>query len=169
MAKIQRLKISTDEKMSMLRGQPGHMPAAPATPDPAAAAVAPVAAPATAPVPAPEPVALAAPPVTPVPAVAAALPAPVAQPAVRPQPTALAPEPRKGRGRPPKVQAPASAESGAVGLQPSLIRLEGETQRAALAYIHEELMHHSRRVYLKELVDEAVNYYLQHGPPAKGR
>ena len=29
MAKIQRLKISTDEKMSMLRGQPGHMSAAP--------------------------------------------------------------------------------------------------------------------------------------------
>jgi hypothetical protein len=47
--------------------------------------------------------------------------------------------------------------------------LEGETQRAALAYIHEELMHHSRRVYLKELVDEAVNYYLQHGPPAQGK
>ena len=160
MAKIQRLKISTDEKMSMLRGQPGHMPAAPATPEPAA--VEPAQAPA------PEPVAVAAPPVTPTPA-AAALPAPVAQPAAKPQPTAVAPETRKGRGRPPKVQAPAAAESGSGGLQPSLIRLEGETQRAALAYIHEELMHHSRRVYLKELVDEAVNYYLQHGPPAKGK
>ncbi|WP_345226560.1 hypothetical protein [Hymenobacter koreensis] len=55
------------------------------------------------------------------------------------------------------------------GLQPSLIRLEGETQRAALAYIHEELMLHSRRVYLKELVDEAVSYYLQHGPPSKSK
>jgi hypothetical protein len=28
-------------------------------------------------------------------------------------------------------------------------------------------MYHSRRVYLKELVNDAVNYYLQHGPPAK--
>lgn len=46
-------------------------------------------------------------------------------------------------------------------------RLEGETQRAALAYIHKELMLHSRRVYLKELVNEAVNYYLQHAPPPK--
>ena len=35
MAKIQRLKISTDEKMSMLRGQPGHMPAAPVAAEPA--------------------------------------------------------------------------------------------------------------------------------------
>ena len=49
MAKIQRLKISTDEKMSMLRGQPGHMPAAPA----AASPPEPVA---TAPEPAPAPV-----------------------------------------------------------------------------------------------------------------
>ena len=75
---------------------------------------------------------------------------------------------KRGRGRPPKTEAPA-AEAAPAGLQPSLIRLEGETQRAALAYIHEELMYHSRRVYLKELVDEAVNYYLQHGPPAKGK
>ncbi|GAB3309114.1 hypothetical protein GCM10027348_41040 [Hymenobacter tenuis] len=112
---------------------------------------------------------MAAPPVTKAPAAAAAAPAPAAQPVTKPQQAAVAPEARKGRGRPPKVQAPAQAESGAVGLQPSLIRLEGETQRAALAYIHEELMHHSRRVYLKELVDEAVNYYLQHGPPAKGK
>jgi hypothetical protein len=67
------------------------------------------------------------------------------------------------------VQAPVPLEGTSNGLQPSLIRLEGETQRAALAYIHEELMHHSRRVYLKELVEEAVNYYLQHGPPSQGR
>jgi hypothetical protein len=76
---------------------------------------------------------------------------------------------KRGRGRPPKAEAPAALEASPAGLQPSLIRLEGETQRAALAYIHEELMFHSRRVYLKELVDEAVNYYLQHGPPSKGR
>ncbi|MBD2717258.1 hypothetical protein J7E24_15830 [Hymenobacter sp. ISL-91] len=160
MAKIQRLKISTDEKMSMLRGQPGHMPAAPTAPEPAAAAPVPVAA--------PEPATVVAPPVAAAPEAAAA---PVLAPAppARPQPAAVAAAPKKGRGRPPKVQAPAPVEGSSSGLQPSLIRLEGETQRAALAYIHEELMHHSRRVYLKELVDEAVNYYLQHGPPAKGR
>ncbi|MDB5267089.1 MAG: hypothetical protein JWP58_129 [Hymenobacter sp.] len=158
MAKIQRLKISTDEKMSMLRGQPGHMPAAPATPEPAATALEP------APVPAPEVAVPAA-------AAPAALAAPVAAwGPVEALPTAaVASAPRKGRGRPPKAPAPAPVEGASAGLQPSLIRLEGDTQRAALAYIHEELMHHSRRVYLKELVDEAVNYYLQHGPPAKGK
>ncbi|WP_139252445.1 hypothetical protein [Hymenobacter psychrotolerans] len=163
MAKIQRLKISTDEKMSMLRGQPGHMPAAPA-----AAESAPLAAvPEPIPVNAPEPVA-----VTPPVAVASA-PVPVVPalaPVVIAKPTAAtpAPSPKRGRGRPPKAE-PTAAEAAPSGLQPSLIRLEGETQRAALAYIHEELMLHSRRVYLKELVDEAVNYYLQHGPPAKGK
>ena len=162
MAKIQRLKISTDEKMSMLRGQPGHMPAAPAAPAPVATAPEPARAPVTAPAP------IAAPPVAAAPA-AEAVPVSVAKPAARPQVTAVAPAPKKGRGRPPKVQAPAPLEGTSNGLQPSLIRLEGETQRAALAYIHEELMFHSRRVYLKELVDEAVNYYLQHGPPAKGK
>lgn len=155
MAKIQRLKISTDEKMSMLRGQPGHMPAAPVAAEP----LAPVA---------PEPTPVAAPPAATAPVQAAV---PVAVPkAVTPRAaTPVAPAPKKGRGRPPKAVAPAVAEGTSAGLQPSLIRLEGETQRAALAYIHEELMHHSRRVYLKELVDEAVNYYLRHGPPAKGR
>jgi hypothetical protein len=169
MAKIQRLKISTDEKMSMLRGQPGHMPAAPATPEPAA----------TTPEPTPAPTPVAAPPVVVAPAAVAELPietppavaAPVtvSAPVERPPWAAMVPAPKKGRGRPPKVQDPAPNEGTPAGLQPSLIRLEGETQRAALAYIHEELMHHSRRVYLKELVDEAVNYYLQHGPPAKGK
>ncbi|MFC7671176.1 hypothetical protein ACFQT0_30105 [Hymenobacter humi] len=67
------------------------------------------------------------------------------------------------------MESPAQTEAAVSGLQPSLIRLEGDTQRAALAYIHEELMRNSRRVYLKELVDEAVNYYLQHGPPAQAR
>jgi hypothetical protein len=164
MAKIQRLKISTDEKMSMLRGQPGHMSAAPAAP----VAPEPVA---TDPEPAPAPVtilaSIAAPAVAAAPAAEAA-PVSVPKPAARPQ-VAVAPTPKKGRGRPPKVQAPAPLQGTSNGLQPSLIRLEGETQRAALAYIHEELMFHSRRVYLKELVDEAVNYYLQHGPPAKGK
>jgi hypothetical protein len=165
MAKIQRLKISTDEKMSMLRGQPGHMPAAPAVPT----APAPVAtAPEPAPVPATAPAPIAAPAVAAAPAAEAALVS-VPKPAAQPQVAAVAPAPKKGRGRPPKVQAPAPLEGTSNGLQPSLIRLEGETQRAALAYIHEELMFHSRRVYLKELVDEAVNYYLQHGPPAKGK
>lgn len=165
MAKIQRLKISTDEKMSMLRGQPGHMPAAPA----AAAAPEPVAtAPEPAPAPVTKPAPVAAPPVAATPAAEAA-PVSAPKPAARPQVAAVAPAPKKGRGRPPKAQAPAPLEGTAGGLQPSLIRLEGETQRAALAYIHEELMFHSRRVYLKELVDEAVNYYLQHGPPAKGK
>lgn len=153
MAKIQRLKISTDEKMSMLRGQPGHMPAAPVATPPAPAPellVAPVAA-------------------QPVAAAPAAVAAPVRVAAEElPAALAVAP-PKQGRGRPPKAQAPAPIAGAAAGLQPSLIRLEGETQRAALAYIHEELMSHSRRVYLKELVDEAVNYYLQHGPPAKGK
>ncbi|SFQ81495.1 hypothetical protein [Hymenobacter arizonensis] len=168
MAKIQRLKISTDEKISMLRGQPGHMPAAPAAAEPAKAEPAAI----PAPVAVPEPAPVAAAPLAAAPAVApapAATPVPATKPAAQPQPTAIAPEPRKGRGRPPKVQAPAPAAGASSGLQPSLIRLEGETQRAALAYIHEELMFHSRRVYLKELVDEAVNYYLQHGPPAKGK
>ncbi|MDU0372304.1 hypothetical protein [Hymenobacter endophyticus] len=160
MAKIQRLKISTDEKMSMLRGQPGHMPAAPAAPEPTTA-VAPH--PELAPVPLPETAPI-APPV-----VEAAAPAPVAAAVATPKPTAPATQAvKRGRGRPPKAESPA-AEAAPSGLQPSLIRLEGETQRAALAYIHEELMLHSRRVYLKELVDEAVNYYLQHGPPAKGK
>jgi len=162
MAKIQRLKISTDEKMSMLRGQPGHMPAAPAAPAPVATVPEPAPAPVTTPAP------IAAPAVAPAPAAEAA-PVSVPKPAARPQVAAVAPAPKKGRGRPPKVQAPPPVEGSSSGLQPSLIRLEGETQRAALAYIHEELMHHSRRVYLKELVDEAVNYYLQHGPPAKGK
>jgi outer membrane biosynthesis protein TonB len=163
MAKIQRLKISTDEKMSMLRGQPGHMPAAPVAAEP----IAPVA-PAPTPEPAPEPAAVATPPVAAAPVQAEK---PVAAPkAVAPRPAApVATAPKKGRGRPPKAAAPEVAEGAAAGLQPSLIRLEGETQRAALAYIHEELMHHSRRVYLKELVDEAVNYYLQHGPPKASR
>jgi hypothetical protein len=161
MAKIQRLKISTDEKMSMLRGQPGHMPAAPA-PE--------LTAPAAEPAPAPNPEAtLVASPVAvsaaPEPAqVPASAPIAAAQPATAP----LVPAVKRGRGRPPKAEAQAAA-APASGLQPSLIRLEGETQRAALAFIHEELMLHSRRVYLKELVDEAVNYYLQHGPRAKGR
>lgn len=162
MAKIQRLKISTDEKMSMLRGQPGHMPAAPAAPEPAAITPEPAPAPVTAPAP------VAAPPVAAAPAAEAA-PVSAPQPAARPQFVAVVPAPKKGRGRPPKAPAPAPVEGTSNGLQPSLIRLEGETQRAALAYIHEELMFHSRRVYLKELVDEAVNYYLQHGPPAKGK
>lgn len=164
MAKIQRLKISTDEKMSMLRGQPGHMPAAPAAPvasEPVATAPEPALAPVTVLAP------IAAPAVTAAPAAEAA-PVSVPKPTARPQ-VAVAPAPKKGRGRPPKVQAPAPLEGASNYLQPSLIRLEGETQRAALAYIHEELMFHSRRVYLKELVDEAVNYYLQHGPPAKGK
>lgn len=157
MAKIQRLKISTDEKMSILRGQPGHMPAAPA----AAESVAPAS------VPEPVPILTAAPPV-PAPPVEVA--APVTSPvAVTKQTTSVALAPKKGRGRPPKVQVTATVEGISAGLQPSLIRLEGETQRAALAYIYEELMHHSRRVYLKELVNEAVNYYLQHGPPVKGK
>ncbi|MFC4794002.1 hypothetical protein ACFPAF_18020 [Hymenobacter endophyticus] len=154
------MKISTDEKMSMLRGQPGHMPAAPAAPEPTTA-VAPH--PELAPVPLPETAPI-APPV-----VEAAAPAPVAAAVATPKPTAPATQAvKRGRGRPPKAESPA-AEAAPSGLQPSLIRLEGETQRAALAYIHEELMLHSRRVYLKELVDEAVNYYLQHGPPAKGK
>lgn len=162
MAKIQRLKISTDEKMSMLRGQPGHMPAAPVAAEPATAAAP---APEPAPVPSPEP----APVAPPVVEAAAPAPAPVAAAVAPPKPAALATQAAKrGRGRPPKAETPA-AEAAPSGLQPSLIRLEGETQRAALAYIHEELMYHSRRVYLKELVDEAVNYYLQYGPPAKGR
>jgi hypothetical protein len=160
MAKIQRLKISTDEKMSMLRGQPGHMPAAPAAAEPVA--------PAPASVPTPEPAPLAAAPVvTPLPAAVA--PVAARAPATPRQQVPVASAPKKGRGRPPKAQATAPVEGTFAGLQPSLIRLEGETQRAALAYIHEELMHHSRRVYLKELVDEAVNYYLQHGPPAQGK
>lgn len=160
MAKIQRLKISTDEKMSMLRGQPGHMPAAPVAAEPANAA-APAPEPTPVPLPKPAPV---APPV-----VEAAAPAPVAAAVAVPKPTAPAMQAvKRGRGRPPKAESPA-ADAAPSGLQPSLIRLEGETQRAALAYIHEELMLHSRRVYLKELVDEAVNYYLQHGPPAKGK
>ena len=159
MAKIQRLKISTDEKMSMLRGQPGHMPAAPLAAEPARGTAP---APEPTPVPSPEPA-----PVAP-PVVEAAAQAPVAAVAT-PKPTAPATQAvKRGRGRPPKVESPAT-EAAPSGLQPSLIRLEGETQRAALAYIHEELMLHSRRVYLKELVDEAVNYYLQHGPPAKGK
>ena len=159
MAKIQRLKISTDEKMSMLRGQPGHMPAAPA-----AEPIAPV----PTPEPAPEPTPVAAPPVAE--ALVQAEVVVAAPKVVAPrQAVPVAPAPKKGRGRPPKAAAPGVAEGTSAGLQPSLIRLEGETQRAALAYIHEELMHHSRRVYLKELVDEAVNYYLQHGPPAKGK
>ncbi|GAA3944305.1 hypothetical protein GCM10022406_28380 [Hymenobacter algoricola] len=157
MAKIQRLKISTDEKMSMLRGQPGHMPAAHVAAEPAAA---------TEPAPTPEAAPVSAPPVAvaPVPE-----PAPVAAPVVtaKPVPTPVAQTPKRGRGRPPKAETAMTVEAAPSGLQPSLIRLEGETQRAALAYIHEELMHHSRRVYLKELVDEAVNYYLQHGPPAQ--
>ncbi|TGE14994.1 hypothetical protein [Hymenobacter elongatus] len=160
MAKIQRLKISTDEKMSMLRGQPGHMPAAPAVAEPIAPAPTTVSAPEPAPQPTPLPP---APAVVPVQTVAAA---PVSAPR---QPAPVAPATKKGRGRPPKAQAPAPVEGTSAGLQPSLIRLEGETQRAALAYIHEELMHHSRRVYLKELVDEAVNYYLQHGPPSNAK
>lgn len=156
MAKIQRLKISTDEKMSMLRGQPGHMPAAPVAAEPAALT----------PVPVPEPAKPAAPPVV----APAPEPVPAAAPVVaaKPAPAPVAQAPKRGRGRPPKAETPL-AEAAPLGLQPSLIRLEGETQRAALAYIHEELMLHSRRVYLKELVDEAVNYYLQHGPPAKGK
>jgi hypothetical protein len=162
MAKIQRLKISTDEKMSMLRGQPGHMPAAPATPEPVATAPEPAPGPVIAPAPVAAPAAAAAP-------VAEEAPVSAPQPEARPQVVAVAPAPKKGRGRPPKVQAPVPLEGSSTGLQPSLIRLEGETQRAALAYIHEELMFHSRRVYLKELVDEAVNYYLQNGPPAKGK
>jgi hypothetical protein len=36
-------------------------------------------------------------------------------------------------------------------------------QRAALAYIHEALMRHSRRGYLKELVNEAVNLFVLSG------
>ncbi|GAA4363852.1 hypothetical protein GCM10023185_32890 [Hymenobacter saemangeumensis] len=162
MAKIQRLKISTDEKMSMLRGQPGHMPAAPVAAEPATA-VAP--APELTPVPSPE----SAPVAPPVVETAAPVPAPVTAAVATPKPAAPATQAvKRGRGRPPKAESPA-AEAAPSGLQPSLIRLEGETQRAALAYIHEELMLHSRRVYLKELVDEAVNYYLQHGPPAKGK
>ena len=160
MAKIQRLKISTDEKISMLRGQPGHMPAAPATAEPAAttpeALPTPPLASATAPQVVAEPAAVAAP-----------VQAPAALEKL--QRTAVVAAPKKGRGRPPKAQPPAPQQGTSAGLQPSLIRLEGETQRAALAYIHEELMHHSRRVYLKELVDEAVNYYLQHGPPSAGK
>ncbi|GAB3843038.1 hypothetical protein [Hymenobacter jeollabukensis] len=158
MAKIQRLKISTDEKMSMLRGQPGHMPAAPVAAEPTTAS-----APEPAPVPAPEP----APVAPPVVEAAAPAPAPVVAAVAAPKPAAPATQAvKRGRGRPPKAET-AAAETAPSGLQPSLIRLEGETQRAALAYIHEELMLHSRRVYLKELVDEAVNYYLQHGPPSK--
>ena len=163
MAKIQRLKISTDEKMSMLRGQPGHMPAAPVPVEPTTAAAP---APEPMPVPLPEPAAVAPPVVV---EAAAPVPAPVAAAVATLKPAGpVTPAAKRGRGRPPKAEAPV-AEAAPSGLQPSLIRLEGETQRAALAYIHEELMHHSRRVYLKELVDEAVNYYLQHGPPAKGR
>lgn len=163
MAKIQRLKISTDEKMSMLRGQPGHMPAAPVAAEPATG-TSPAPQPTPTPVRSPEPAAVAPPVIE----AAAPAPAPVAVVAT-PKPTAPATQAvKRGRGRPPKVESPA-AEVAPSGLQPSLIRLEGETQRAALAYIHEELMLHSRRVYLKELVDEAVNYYLQHGPPAKGK
>ena len=155
MAKIQRLKISTDEKMSMLRGQPGHMPAALV---PVALLSAPTLAPESAPV-AAQPVA----------ATPAAVVAPVRVAAEELPAAPTVPTPKQGRGRPPKAAAPAPLAGAAAGLQPSLIRLEGETQRAALAYIHEELMSHSRRVYLKELVDEAVNYYLQYGPPAKGK
>ena len=169
MAKIQRLKISTDEKMSMLRGQPGHMPAAPAAAEPVAPAPetarAPEPTPETAPTPAPAPTPVSAP-VQAAPVAAPPVPAPAS--AAR-QAAPVAAAPKKGRGRPRKAAPPEAAEATSGGLQPSLIRLEGETQRAALAYIHEELMNHSRRVYLKELVDEAVNFYLQHGPPAKNK
>ena len=169
MAKIQRLKISTDEKMSMLRGQPGHMPAAPAAAEPVAPA------PETAPAGAtPGPGRRQHPrqrrfppgPGRPPAARAARWRARAGRPA---QAAPVAATPKKGRGRPRKAAPPEAAEATSGGLQPSLIRLEGETQRAALAYIHEELMNHSRRVYLKELVDEAVNFYLQHGPPAKDK
>lgn len=165
MAKIQRLKISTDEKMSMLRGQPGHMTPAPATvpekmeweevalaerllTDAEAADSAPSVAATASEQAAPGPVGL-----------AAMAPGTISAASLAQQ--------KRGRGRPPKSAADSVAAGS--GLQPSLIRLEGETQRAALAYLHEELMRHSRRVYLKELVDEAVNYYLKHGPPSQGK
>ena len=170
MAKIQRLKISTDEKMSMLRGQPGHMPAAPAIAEATAPAPAPMPEQKPAPAPVAEPAPVSTPP-QPVAAAPAPKPTATAAPvaAAKPAPAPVAQAPKRGRGRPPKAEATAAAEAAPSGLQPSLIRLEGETQRAALAYIHEELMLHSRRVYLKELVDEEVTYYLQHGPPAKGK
>src|SRR5690349_19290820 len=101
MAKIQRLKISTDEKMSMLRGQPGHMPAAPVAADPIA--------PAPTPEPAPTPTPVAA---SPVAATSVTAEVPAAAPkAVAPRPTTPAvAATKKGRGRPPKAAAPEVAE-----------------------------------------------------------
>lgn len=162
MAKIQRLKISTDEKMSMLRGQPGHMAPVPArvTAKPGIEEAA-----------TPERLLTGADSATSELSVLdmpseQTVSVPVELAAMAPNTTFLAQQ-KRGRGRPPKSAAALGAETS--GLQPSLIRLGGETQRAALAYIHQELMRHSRRVYLKELVDEAVDYYLKHGPPSQGK
>lgn len=165
MAKIQRLKIPTDQKMAMLRGQPGHMPAPVTEPiEPASEATPEPTTPEVLPVIEPSPVEASETPLS-----APTTPEGVPEPEVgqnRPVAAAL----RRGPGRPRKTEAavvaPVSAVAPTTGLPPSLIRLEGAAQFAALSYVREEMLR-GRRVYLKQLVDEAILYYLEHGPPAK--